>query len=105
MLVSTIGCYQVGVQDIVRLYMSLLCIIIIIAVLIMHVLLLQFVGAYTVSKVAILGLVKVLAGELGGDSIRVNCIAPGLIETKFGEIVSEYTNWVLHKTSLACWLL
>ena len=47
-------------------------------------------SAYTVSKTALLGLVKSLSFELGRDNIRVNCIAPGLIETKFGEIVSEY---------------
>ena len=31
-----------------------------------------------------------MARELGKDNIRVNGIAPGLIETKFGNIVSEY---------------
>ena len=42
-------------------------------------------GAYSVSKAALLMMTKVLARELGGSGIRVNAIAPGLIETKFSE--------------------
>jgi len=41
------------------------------------------IGAYSVSKTALLGLVKVLATELGPDGVRVNSIAPGIIETNF----------------------
>ena len=45
-------------------------------------------GAYSVSKTALLGLTKVLAQELGPSGIRVNCIAPGVIQTKFSAMVS-----------------
>jgi len=38
---------------------------------------------YSVSKTALLGLTKALSFELGPDNIRVNCIAPGIIDTKF----------------------
>ncbi|KAL4536805.1 hypothetical protein Ndes2437B_g06209 [Nannochloris sp. 'desiccata'] len=38
---------------------------------------------YAVSKTALLGLTKALAEELGPDSIRVNCVAPGIVPTKF----------------------
>ena len=50
--------------------------------------LLQMLGAYSVSKTALLGLTKALAEELAGDNIRVNCLAPGLIKTSFSAAVS-----------------
>jgi NAD(P)-dependent dehydrogenase (short-subunit alcohol dehydrogenase family) len=40
-------------------------------------------GAYSISKAGLLGLMRALAKELGPNSIRVNAVAPGLIETRF----------------------
>lgn len=42
-------------------------------------------GAYSISKTALLGMTKVLSVELARKGIRVNAVAPGLIQTKFSE--------------------
>jgi NAD(P)-dependent dehydrogenase (short-subunit alcohol dehydrogenase family) len=42
-------------------------------------------GVYNMSKAAMIMMTKVLSFELGGDGIFVNCIAPGLIKTKFSQ--------------------
>lgn len=42
-------------------------------------------GLYSVSKTAVLGLTRMMSRELGSEKIRVNCVAPGLIKTKFSE--------------------
>ncbi|XP_047397602.1 dehydrogenase/reductase SDR family member 2, mitochondrial-like [Sciurus carolinensis] len=45
-------------------------------------------GAYNVSKTALLGLTKTLAVELAPKNIRVNCLVPGFIKTDFSQVVS-----------------
>jgi len=40
-------------------------------------------GAYSVSKTALLGLTKALSVECAPMNIRVNCVAPGIIKTNF----------------------
>jgi dehydrogenase/reductase SDR family protein 4 len=47
----------------------------------------QYLGIYSISKTALLGLTRTLAVELASDGIRVNCIAPGLIQTKFSSAI------------------
>ncbi|XP_041375333.1 dehydrogenase/reductase SDR family member 4-like isoform X1 [Gigantopelta aegis] len=42
-------------------------------------------GAYSVSKTALIGLGKALAPSLADLNIRINVIAPGIIKTKFSE--------------------
>jgi NAD(P)-dependent dehydrogenase (short-subunit alcohol dehydrogenase family) len=46
-------------------------------------------GAYGISKAADMALTRNLAMELGGDNIRVNTIAPGLIKTDFAKALWE----------------
>ena len=46
-------------------------------------------GIYSITKAGILSLTQTLAMELGGDQIRVNAIAPGLIQTKFAQVLWE----------------
>jgi NAD(P)-dependent dehydrogenase (short-subunit alcohol dehydrogenase family) len=46
-------------------------------------------GAYAISKAADMQLTRNLAAEFGPDNIRVNTIAPGLIQTDFARALWE----------------
>ncbi|XP_018562880.1 dehydrogenase/reductase SDR family member 4-like [Anoplophora glabripennis] len=46
-------------------------------------------GAYSVSKTALLGLTKAAALQLGPEGITVNCVAPGIIKTKFSSALTS----------------
>lgn len=47
------------------------------------------IGAYNVSKAADMQLVRNLAVEFGPSNVRVNCIAPGLVQTDFARYLWE----------------
>ncbi|MEE4304854.1 MAG: SDR family oxidoreductase [Wenzhouxiangella sp.] len=49
----------------------------------------KLIGAYGLSKAAENQLVRNLALELGGDGIRVNAVAPGLVKTDFAQALLE----------------
>ena len=46
-------------------------------------------GTYSMSKLAVLGLVRNYASELGPSNIRVNAICPGLVKTDFSKLLWE----------------
>ncbi len=46
---------------------------------------------YSASKAAVIGLTKSLAKEVGPSNINVNCVAPGLIDTKMNSNLDEET--------------
>jgi NAD(P)-dependent dehydrogenase (short-subunit alcohol dehydrogenase family) len=49
----------------------------------------HFQGIYSATKAAIISLTQTLAMEHGNEGIRVNAIAPGLIQTKFARVLWE----------------
>ncbi|KAH9515668.1 Dehydrogenase reductase SDR member 4 [Bulinus truncatus] len=48
----------------------------------------EFIGVYSITKTALLGLVKTLSPELAKMNIRINGIAPGIIDTKFSQALT-----------------
>jgi NAD(P)-dependent dehydrogenase (short-subunit alcohol dehydrogenase family) len=48
-----------------------------------------FQGIYGMTKAAVISMTQTLAYEVGGQGIRVNAIAPGLIETKFAAAIVQ----------------
>ena len=46
-------------------------------------------GAYGISKAAEIGMTRHLAVEWGPSNIRINCIAPGVIRTRFARVLYE----------------
>lgn len=50
-------------------------------------------GVYAATKAGTLQLVKTLASELGGQSVRVNAIAPGVVETPLTAPIKNNAEW------------
>ncbi|XP_064634713.1 dehydrogenase/reductase SDR family member 4-like [Lineus longissimus] len=49
----------------------------------------ELIGVYSVCKTTLLGMAKAMAPELGRSNVRVNCVAPGIIGTKFSKALIE----------------
>jgi len=49
----------------------------------------DIIGVYNVSKTALLGMTQTLSNTLSKNGIRVNCVAPGVIPTKFSAALVE----------------
>ncbi len=57
---------------------------------------------YSATKAAIIGMTKALAKEVGPSGIRVNCIAPGVIETDMNAALNEETRASLCEETPLC---
>jgi NAD(P)-dependent dehydrogenase (short-subunit alcohol dehydrogenase family) len=61
-------------------------------------------GIYGMTKAAVISMTQTLAFELGGSSIRVNALAPGLVDTKFSSGIVQnpmLRDHVVKRTPLA----
>jgi NAD(P)-dependent dehydrogenase (short-subunit alcohol dehydrogenase family) len=59
-------------------------------------------GVYAMTKSAVISMTKTLAMELGAAQIRVNAIAPGLVETKFAQVLvdnDEIRSGIVNRTA------
>lgn len=50
-------------------------------------------GVYAATKAGLVQLARALAVELGGAGVRVNCVAPGVVETPLTEPIKKQPDW------------
>jgi NAD(P)-dependent dehydrogenase (short-subunit alcohol dehydrogenase family) len=50
-------------------------------------------GAYAATKAGTISLVKTLAAELAGSGVRVNAVAPGVVETPLTRPIKDRPDW------------
>jgi NAD(P)-dependent dehydrogenase (short-subunit alcohol dehydrogenase family) len=50
-------------------------------------------GVYAATKAGLVQLARTFAAELGGEGVRVNCIAPGVVETPLTQPIKNQPEW------------
>jgi len=63
-------------------------------------------GAYAATKAGLVQLARTLAAELGAAGVRVNCVAPGVVETPLTEPIKRNPDWYnayASKSALGRW--
>ena len=50
-------------------------------------------GVYAATKAGIVQMVRALAAELGSKGVRVNAIAPGVVETPLTQPIKNHPEW------------
>jgi NAD(P)-dependent dehydrogenase (short-subunit alcohol dehydrogenase family) len=59
-------------------------------------------GVYAITKAADIQMARNLAREFGGDNVRVNAIAPGIVRTDFAKALWENPETLKYAVSNAC---
>jgi NAD(P)-dependent dehydrogenase (short-subunit alcohol dehydrogenase family) len=62
----------------------------------------EILGVYAITKAADIQMARNLAREFGGDNVRVNAIAPGLVRTDFARALWENPENLRNAVSNAC---
>ena len=63
-------------------------------------------GVYAATKAGLVQLARTFAAELGASGVRVNCIAPGIVETPLTEPIKSRPEWYnayANKNALGRW--
>ncbi len=63
-------------------------------------------GVYAATKAGVVQMVKTLAAELGPKGVRVNALAPGVVETPLTEQIKSHPDWYrayAEKSALGRW--
>ncbi len=63
-------------------------------------------GVYAATKAGLVQLARTFAAELGGAGVRVNCIAPGIVETRLTQPIKDRPDWYnayANKNALGRW--
>ncbi len=63
-------------------------------------------GVYAATKAGVLQMIRTLAAELGPQNVRVNALAPGVVETPLTQQIKDIPDWYeayADKSALGRW--